>query len=394
MQTSVLLDVRKTMDAFIAYVICVTVMVACGSLCEECGSLMDVDYNNSVMIPLESYCFVNESTIRIEESTVLLNVINSTGEWVIATDTVNLFMIFVNDSINNCTSNTDHGTDLYHLDTKLYVIRMIVSPSGIIAGVANIVMHLMFKELRTVPGILIIFQCVPIVTILTVSTLRSPFYYHHINTPAEVCAIIFSYLNVVCTNIYMITRATILAHFSYNMYRSYRLLEKNENERSLLYKYIIFIAVASAINSIIIITVDVTVDNSFEMEDGQCVYFFHASDREGMRLTKHSNVIYFVIIIIWFLIQIELGTVGLILYFLATKQCCAASPSRDFRVFIIFMAIVDLNAITFIVLLVVNVSTLIGGLIIVAIVATEQVALFVLFASSSKVTCCSICNIL
>ena len=229
------------------------------------------------MIPLESYCFVNESTIRIEESTVLLNVINSTGEWVIATDTVNLFMIFVNDSINNCTSNTDHGTDLYHLDTKLYVIRMIVSPSGIIAGVANIVMHLMFKELRTVPGILIIFQCVPIVTILTISTLRSPFYYHHINTPAEVCAIIFSYLNVVCTNIYMITRATILAHFSYNMYRSYRLLEKNENERSLLYKYIIFIAVASAINSIIIITVDVTVDNSFEMEDGQCVYFFHAS---------------------------------------------------------------------------------------------------------------------
>ena len=125
MQTSVLLAVRKTMDAFIAYVICVTVMFACGSLCEECGSLMDDDklnyYNNSVMIPLESYCFVNESTIRIEESTVLLNVINSTGEWVIATDTVNLFMIFVNDSINNCLSNTDHGTDLYQLDTELYV---------------------------------------------------------------------------------------------------------------------------------------------------------------------------------------------------------------------------------------------------------------------------------
>ena len=269
MQTSVLLAVRKTMDAFIAYIICVIVMVACDSLCEECGSLMDDDklnyYNNSVMIPLESYCFVNESTIRIEESTVLLNVINSTGEWVIATDTVNLFMIFVNDSINDCPSNTDHGTDLYQLDTELYVIRMIVSPSGIIAGVANIVMHLMFKELRTVPGILIIFQCVPIVTILIISTLRSPFYYHHVNTPAEVCAIIFSYLNVVCTNIYMITRATILAHFSYNMYRTYRLLEKNEDERSLLHKYIIFIAVASTINSIIIITVDVTVDNSFEM---------------------------------------------------------------------------------------------------------------------------------
>ena len=386
------------MDAFIAYVICIIVIVACacGSLCEECGSLMDDDklnyYNNSAMIPLESYCFVNESTIRIEESTVLLNVINSTGEWVIATDTTNLFIIFVNDSINDCPSNTDHETDLYQLDTELYVIRMIVSPSGIIAGVANIVMHLIFKELRTVPGILIIFQCVSMITILIINTLRSPFYYHHVNIPAEVCAIIFNYFSVVCTVIYIITRATILAHFSYNMYRSYRLLEKNENKRSLLHKYIIFIAVASAINSIIIITVDVTVDNSFEMEDGQCDYFFHASDREGMRLTKYSNAIYFVIVVIWFLIQIALGTVGLILYFLATKQCCATSPSRDFRVFIILMAIVDLNTITFIVLLVVNVSTLIGSLIILAIVVTEQVALFILFASSSKVMCCSICN--
>ena len=59
-------------------------MVAPGSLCEECGSSMDddqlYDYNDSVMIPLGSYCFVNECTIRIEESNVLLNVVNDTKE--------------------------------------------------------------------------------------------------------------------------------------------------------------------------------------------------------------------------------------------------------------------------------------------------------------------------
>ena len=98
-------------------------------------------------------------------------------------------------SINICQLNTDHGTDLYQLDTELYVIRIIVSPSGIIARVANIVMHLMFS---TVSGILVIFQCASIITILIVSTLHSSFYYHLINTPAEVHAIIFNYLNVVC----------------------------------------------------------------------------------------------------------------------------------------------------------------------------------------------------
>ena len=50
-------SIVNMVDAFIVYVICIIVMVACDSLCEEYGSLMDDDklnyYNNSVMIPLE-----------------------------------------------------------------------------------------------------------------------------------------------------------------------------------------------------------------------------------------------------------------------------------------------------------------------------------------------------
>ena len=381
----------------IGHILFIIVMFAPGSLCEECGSFVPddqlyADYNDSVMIPLESYCFVNECTIRIEESNVLLNVINNTGDWIIATNTTNcLFMIFVNDSINSCSSDSDHGTNLYQLDTELYVIRMIVSSSGIIAGVANIVMHLMVKKLRTVSGILVIFQCASIVVVLMIGGLRTPFYYYQIHTPAEVCAILFDYLNVVCTNIYVATRATILAHFCYVMYRTYRLLGKIENERSLLYKYITFIAGACTINSIIIIAVDVTVNNPFEAGDGQCVYFFDTLDREGTQLTQ-SNVVYFVIIIIWLLVQTVLVTIGLVLYFLNTKRCCATSTSRDFRVFIVLMTIIDLNTIIFIVLLVINVPTLIGNTIIMTVAASEQVALFALFASSSKVTCCSVCN--
>ena len=371
-------------------------MVAAGSLCEECGPSMDdgklYDYNDSVMIPLGSYCFVNECTIRIEELNVLLNVINNTGDWIIATNATHLFTTFVNDSSNTCSSaDTDHGTNLYQLDTELYVIRMIAFCAGIIAGVANTITHVMFKELRTVSGILIIFQCASVSIIFLLGTLRTPFYYRHINTPAVVCAIFFDYLNVVCTNIYVVTRATILAHFSYVMYRTYRLLGKCENERSLLYKYITFIVGASTINSIIIIAVDVALnDKAFETGDGQCVYFFDTLDKEGTQLTK-SNVVYFVILIIWLLIHVALVIIGLVLYILATKQCCGCttSTSRDFRVFIVLMTIVELNTIILIMGLSIRISTLIGDSIMITVAASEQVALFVLFASSSKVTCCT-----
>ena len=62
------------------------------------------------------------------------------------------------------------------------------------------------------------------------------------------------------------------------MYRTYRLFKKNENERSLLLKYIIFIIVVPAIISTVIIVVDITVDNSTFGADGACVYFYDTSD--------------------------------------------------------------------------------------------------------------------
>ena len=94
------------------------------------------------------------------------------------------------------------------------------------------------------------------------------------------------------------------------MYRTYRPFKKNENERSLLFKYIIFIIVAPAIISIVIIIVDVTLDNSTFGADGACVYFYATSDREESKLTK-ANVIQFANLIIWLFIQIALATLGL-----------------------------------------------------------------------------------
>ena len=51
-------SIVNMVDAFFAYVICILVMVACDSLCEEYGCLVNDDdklnyYNRAVMIPLE-----------------------------------------------------------------------------------------------------------------------------------------------------------------------------------------------------------------------------------------------------------------------------------------------------------------------------------------------------
>lgn len=373
-------------------IIYIVVTVAPCSFSKRCGSSKDDDklvhyFTDTAVIPLESYCFVNECTIRIKESRVPLTVINETENWIIATNTTNLFTTFFNGSINNCSSDPYSFPNLFQFDMILYVIHMGIYCVGILVGVANISMHLIFKELRTVSGILIILHCISSISVLLLTGIAVTIYYYQVTTSGEICAIFFHYLFTVTANIYEATRITVLAHFVYTMHRSYKLLGSKENEKSMICKYITFIIGATTVSSTVVILVDVTVNRkAFDTKDGQCINFF---DREGMLQLSMSNVLYFVITVLWFLIQVTLLIIALVLYILTTKQCCAASKSRDFRVSIILMAIVDMNIIIFVVLLVINFSVLNTGLIIAVCVVIEQVALFALFGSSSKVMCCS-----
>ena len=103
--------------------------------------------NYSAMLPLESCCFVNEYTIRMKESNVLLNVINNIGDWIIATNGTNMFTTFINSS--NINSNCKEATP-YQIDTALYIIQVIVCIIGIIIGVCtsfsnNCKQHLAFS---------------------------------------------------------------------------------------------------------------------------------------------------------------------------------------------------------------------------------------------------------
>ena len=161
--------------------------IPASSSCIECSSSMDNDkiyyYNDSVVLPPESYCFVNECTIRIKESNVSLNIINITGEWITATNTSNTFTAFINGSINNCSSD-ETGTNAYQFDTTIYIIQFILCSVGILAGVANISIHLIYKELRTVSGILIIILCIITCSGLLLSASRIAIAYYQIRAVA------------------------------------------------------------------------------------------------------------------------------------------------------------------------------------------------------------------
>ena len=370
-------------DILLVYIIgCILIL---GSSCEECGSSMDDDkmYDELVTI-MEPYCFVNECMIRIRESNVLLNIINNTGDCIIATNLTNLFVIFANNSIlHNCSSDT---TDQF--DTSIYVILNIIFSIAIIAALTNVTMHLIFKELRTVAGILIIILCISLSIILIFDAIHVSMIYYGINSQAEICAMCI-YIGLISVNINQTTRIGVLAHFAYTMYRSYRLFGVQHNERSWLCKYITFIIGASAVCSSIIITLDVVVNRkAFDIsDDGQCIPFFDTSEQDGIQVSM-ANVIYFAILLIWLLLKVILATIGIILYFLTTRQCCIAATSRDFRVFIILIVTVDLNTLIFILLLVTNASTFIFMLVLSISAAIEQLALFVFFASTSKVMCC------
>ena len=183
-------------DILLVYIIYITMTLIPGSSCKECGSYKDDDkaaYSDELVTIMEPYCFVNECMIRIEESDELLNVINNTGDWIIATNMTNLFTIFANDSTTDCSSDTTN-----RFDTSVYVIQNIIYSVAIIAIFTNIIMHLMFKELHTVAGALIIILCISLGNVLIFDAIYISLIYYQINIREEICAtyIYFSVISI------------------------------------------------------------------------------------------------------------------------------------------------------------------------------------------------------
>jgi len=374
----------------------VYVVVACavniqGLLC--CSYVSDTDdtepmYGDAIEITESQYCFENECTIRIKESNILLNIINKTGDWITATNTTHLFTFPTNGSEATCISNSNaHTPAQFHFSLALFIISVIIDCIGIAGSIITIGLHLIFKRLQTASGVLVIMLCLFIGIINVVGCIYNITLYYQLNVPGEFCAFVSYVIIIIFGDIYKITKSTILFNFVRVMYRSYRLSGKPNNEKKLLCKYIAFIIGATTVSSTIIILVDVFGSRKgfSRTMSGQCILIFEQTNNPS---ELPVIILYVFHLIVWIIVEIVAVTIGFILYFINTRQCCVIPTSRDFRVFILLLFTVGFDIVAFLVLIRLGVSSTIASLVNSTGTAIEQVGLFILFATTSKVLNC------
>ena len=327
-------------------------------------------FNNSdcVLLTSSQYCYVNESTIRINDSDV--TTINSTGEYIIASNNIDLFIAPANGT--NCTSNT--SDDPY--SDAVYIVQILISSAIIIMAAANLTLHFFIKELQTISGVLIVSLCIFIIlniamltTFLTLTGQRN----------GNVCAVIF-YMAVVFYFLYDASKLSTLLHFAYLMYQSYKTSDNPPNKKNILFKYAILIALLSAICSTSFILVDVHVDRTgHETTHGRCEININPSDQEI------TSIIFLAVeLSIFNAAKLGLMIAGLVFYYLTTRQCCVM-PTRDVKISIALNCTIGINS----GLLVILYFFQVPGDVNYAVASTgtliEQVLLFFVFFTSNKV---------
>jgi len=316
------------------------------------------------------YCIVNDSAIRKKTGDVLLIIINETEGWLVVTNGSNLFMLPSNGS--------DCEDDMYNPDIVGYAIQTSIYAIIFLVATCIIALHLHFKELQTVFGILSIFFCffLNVDTLLAFVHNRYQFT-HKVNTGA-VCAV-FIYMRVSLNFFTQFTRLTILFQFTYLMYDAYRVRSERfstNNKLILVLKYVIFIISMTTIYSVIGIVFNLAGTRSaFNRDNGYCATDFHSKDA--------SVVMLFVQLASIFVMQVVVFAIGMVLYLVNKKSC--EFWSVDARVYLTLGSTAGLN--TFLLAVV----KLAGGGFIIAFLSTSigtcvQISiLLIILLTSTKV---------
>jgi len=334
------------------------------------SSLLTVQYDGigSVEINESQYCFVNECSIRINDSNELLNIINNTGDWIMATNTTNLF-IAPNDG-TRCESPLDHSVVMFKF---LVIVGSIIISSSTI----NIIIHIIIKELHTVAGAMIVVTCASINISCIFQLITAVFQYlHPIYDNVWICAI-SKYGVILFLFMYHFAKVAYLTHFGYLMYRAYKVLTRGMNNRTLLRNYNTAIAVGTLFCTALLIIIDLAGDRSglAITSNGYCAGFFNnfAATRIFLLLTVGMAT----------LLQVIIFTIAITLYLLVTKRFCGKGPS-DARVSITLFSTIGLSTILMITLLLGGVKS--ESTVITASVATsvEQVMLLMIFGTHNQ----------
>ena len=343
---------------------------------DECGNETATwSRNNEDWISLNEtgYCFVNECTIRIKESNVLLNIINKTTNWIVAINATNLFTVPATSSDSYCS--------LEGPKTTFFIFFMVVIFIAVTSSFLNIVLHLAVKELRTISGIIIIGICGTIIIVFLCTMIIAVFQYvYRVNGHSVICAV-FKYSITSVTLTYTMLKATYLFHFAYLMYRSYTLRPCKKESKNLLLLYCVVIATASIICTVLLIVIDLLHERTvFAMYNGYCADYF--------RSPGVSDKVLIALLVIITATGIVFFVIAMILYCLATNHfCTCGSMTRqgNIRVSITLISAVALGALLLIILLLAGVA---GGSSVISAsissVCVEQIILLIVFLTSKK----------
>jgi len=311
------------------------------------------------------YCIFNDSSIIKKVDGTLLDIVNDTGDWLLSTDGTSLFM---------CPTNGSYcEDDDYKPDIVLYAVQTSVYCISFLFASCTIALHLYFKELRTMFGLLITMICFFLNVNQIVTFIHNRYQFTHKMDESAVCAM-FVYLRGVLNFMDHSIKLTILFHFTYLMYNSYRAKSASPNKVSIC-KYVVFIFLLTIIYTMAVIPYDVAVArDAFKMEGGYCAISFDG-----------TGVIIFITQLA-FLTVVELTTfsVGMLFYFMVSKRCCEFKTS-DIRVSFVLVATAGINRLSFLVCYALSDSTGYAFLAGSVGAALEQAILFMVFLTSKKV---------
>ncbi|XP_065895443.1 uncharacterized protein [Dysidea avara] len=253
----------------------------------------------------------------------------------------------------------------------IYTIIFILTT---LSSITNIILQSVVKELRTVPGLLIVMMSIAIIAAFSIFIawpIHDVIVLDKDGYNREPSCKVFLITMFYLLYAYVATKIAYVFHFAYLMYSSFKLRsQEQKNTLCVMMKYVTFVVSTSVLCLAIAIVLDFLIDNSV----GSYCEHYHPS--KGLAVFA---AIFALPTIIVFLILIA----GDLLYCTLTKSCLSTTSLRVVVTLLVAGGII--NTIVFISLLIAQVEV---GFYIIAIpsgIVVEQLSLFVIFLSLPKV---------
>ena len=345
------------------------------------GTAMNGDNVEIISLNESQYCFVNQNTIRVSDNFTreLQNIINKT-EHVIISTTINSTMIFI--ALSNGSSCPSSDEDNNGISKGLFTILMVIFVITILVAIANITIHLVFKEMRTMAGVLVMAMCSVMIMVMIVSIIFLTYSFINDGSEDPTACVVFNSILFYLILMYQESKLIIQFKFAYFMYKSYKIQSQDAiDKRRMMIKFVIFGLMLSMLCFLSAILIDLAVTGQFYSKRDSLCFGRQFVDLENVSVFRVVSIAQFALFVI---IEIIVFSIGLILYFLVNKSCCK-TLSTNFRITIALASTIGVAIILLTILNATETSNKDTIPVVSSGILMEQLLLFLLFVSSSRV---------